>query len=339
MTKGDMHTESDFGSMTREHMRTESESDMVELFAAEDYAAALQQHRAYSEFKENVEEGTSFALPWETKASASAEWNAPSLCQQSVPGSLSLTEDETSSLHGERLAWAGGEDMYLDLCGRSRDLKSIAVQTESLSTTSQIVQTEGFSCERSERWQPPRIPGALVHPGYLDSRRSRRIPKAPLTKSPGPFCSSRSSEVTSSVHSSQSGSSGSGSRSVSSASSGTSESRTNSPPHAEDVQIVLGGGDEEGSWTRRYDSSWQYVSGGRDCVRLSDFNALPRDSSDQLTSFGSLVHLVANRQCRPCPYRQKNARCAKGPLCKYCHADHARTDRYRGPRKARRNGL
>jgi hypothetical protein len=81
------------------------------------------------------------------------------------------------------------------------------------------------------------------------------------------------------------------------------------------------------------------VSGGRDCVRLSDFNALPRDSSDQLTSFGSLVHLVANRQCRPCPYRQKNARCAKGPLCKYCHADHARTDRYRGPRKARRNGL
>eukprot|EP00747_Dinoflagellata_sp_TGD_P131004 gnl/TRDRNA2_/TRDRNA2_174909_c1_seq2.p1 gnl/TRDRNA2_/TRDRNA2_174909_c1~~gnl/TRDRNA2_/TRDRNA2_174909_c1_seq2.p1 ORF type:complete len:417 (+),score=42.57 gnl/TRDRNA2_/TRDRNA2_174909_c1_seq2:221-1471(+) len=76
-----------------------------------------------------------------------------------------------------------------------------------------------------------------------------------------------------------------------------------------------------------------YGCGG---VLLSDFLALPKDSTGQRVSYGTLPHVQGDDPtCKPCVFIRKGT-CRFGPLCHYCHAAHAP---YRKTYRKRSNGV
>lgn len=109
---------------------------------------------------------------------------------------------------------------------------------------------------------------------------------------------------------------------------------------SEDVQLLLGGHDETSAWRwAKEDGGWSRAPGGlesRSMVRLSDVQALPRDSTGVPLSFGSLGHVLHTEKCKVCVFHRRN-RCRHHWLCTFCHADHQPFVRARRPQKHRKH--
>jgi len=109
---------------------------------------------------------------------------------------------------------------------------------------------------------------------------------------------------------------------------------------SEDVQLLLGGHDETSAWRcSKDDGGWSRVAGGlesKSMVRLSDIQALPRDSTGGPLSFGSLGHVMHTEKCKVCAFHRRN-RCRHNWLCSFCHADHQPFVRARRPQKHRKH--
>jgi len=104
----------------------------------------------------------------------------------------------------------------------------------------------------------------------------------------------------------------------------------------EDVEIILGGGDETSAW--RYNKKagkWGRVQRSlQPELRLSDVQALPRDKAGGLMSFGSLGHVLNNEPCKVCVFNRK-ASCRQRWLCNFCHSSHQPYVRARRPQRRR----
>lgn len=104
----------------------------------------------------------------------------------------------------------------------------------------------------------------------------------------------------------------------------------------EDVEILLGGHDEKSAWHyKKEDGEWCRVERNLEPqLRLSDIQALPRDSEGVVMSFGSLGHALKNEPCKVCVFNRKNS-CRQRWLCNFCHAAHQPYVRARRPQRRR----
>jgi len=106
----------------------------------------------------------------------------------------------------------------------------------------------------------------------------------------------------------------------------------------EDVQILIGGLDETKAWRYMEEHGGWSRETITSCsaVRLSDMQALPRGSTGELLSFGSLGHMLHGERCKPCIFHQRGS-CRRKSLCTFCHAAHKL--RARQPKKRRRDQI
>lgn len=247
-----------------------------------------------------------------------ADW-PDRLATDSKSKSKSETDSVVSSLAAETVesevfAYSQSDGGWLApecrICRAPLALRSMGVQTDSLTQNSQLVQTIDSN---SSGKLPPRLP--LTPPLRPKPRSISSV-------------SSTSSDALQNLRMEVRSESSMGSQLSSSQLSSVGSELS----HNDLIDIILGGGDEKSFWEIGDDGFWHRSSSN--IVRLQELCALPRDSLGERTSFGSLEHLIAKGRCKRCVFhRKRGSTCSKGALCMFCHGDHQTPTRMPRPNR------